>query len=119
MSWEFRRRRLLGLEIDTPVANAAGKVVQTLTGGVSAEAKASVEVLLDSIRGSKMWPTFTKMLQESGVRRCRRFLLSLILLLWLLLLLTLLVLLFLLVLLMFRVFFVAVGGNADAALFFW
>jgi len=62
---------LLGLEIDTPVANAAGKVVQTLTGGVSAEAKASVEVLLDSIRGSKMWPTFTKMLQESGVRRFR------------------------------------------------
>lgn len=59
---------MLGLEIDTPIANGAAKLVQVLTGGVSAEAKASVEVLLDSIRGSKMWPTFSKMLQESGVR---------------------------------------------------
>eukprot|EP00752_Nemacystus_decipiens_P008261 g7387.t1 len=58
---------LLGLEIDTPIANAAAKVAQALGGGVSAEAKESVKVLLDSIRASKMWPTFTKMLTESGV----------------------------------------------------
>lgn len=61
------RHRLLGLEIDTPVANVAAKVGQTLTGGVSSEEKASIAVLLDSIRASKMWPTFTKMLDESGV----------------------------------------------------
>lgn len=59
--------RLLGLEIDTPVANIAAKVALALTGGVSSEAKASIEVLLDSIRSSKMWPIFTKMLQDSGV----------------------------------------------------
>ncbi|CAM9960343.1 unnamed protein product [Scytosiphon promiscuus] len=58
---------LLSLEIDTFVANIAGKVAQAAAGGVSAEAKASVQVLLNSIRSSKMWPTFTRMLQDSGV----------------------------------------------------
>ncbi|CAM9908226.1 unnamed protein product, partial [Hapterophycus canaliculatus] len=58
---------LLSLEVDTPVANLAAKAVQAATGGVSSDEKASIEVLLDSIRSSKMWPTFTRMLQESGV----------------------------------------------------
>lgn len=61
-------QRLLELEIDTPVANLAAKVGQAAAATVSSEAKASVEVLLDSIRASRMWPTFTKMLGESGVR---------------------------------------------------
>lgn len=59
--------RLFGLEVDTPVANTAAKIAQVAAGGVSAEAQASVDVLLDSIRASKTWPSFTKMLRESGV----------------------------------------------------
>lgn len=59
--------RLFGLEADTPVANGAAKIAQAASGGVSSEAKESVEVLLDSIRASRTWPGFTKMLDESGV----------------------------------------------------
>ncbi|CAM9440562.1 unnamed protein product [Ectocarpus sp. 8 AP-2014] len=58
---------LIGLEVDTPVANLASKVAQAVAGGVSSEEKASVEVLLEAIRSSKMWPSFTKMLEESGL----------------------------------------------------
>ncbi|CAM9867534.1 unnamed protein product, partial [Laminaria digitata] len=58
---------LLKLEIDTPVANAAAIVAQAVAGGVSSEQKDSVEVLLDSIRASKVWPKFMEMLEEQNV----------------------------------------------------
>lgn len=60
--------RLLKLEIDTFVANLVGSVAQTLKGGVSAAAKESVEVLLDSIRASKMFPKYQEMLEQMNVR---------------------------------------------------
>lgn len=48
------------LKIDTlPTWSAAGPTQSQLD---------SVEVLLDSIRASKMWPRFTEMLEENNVR---------------------------------------------------
>lgn len=60
--------RLLKLEIDTPVANLVGEVLQKLQGGVSAAAKESVEVLLDSVRASRMFPKYQEMLEQMNVR---------------------------------------------------
>ena len=61
------RLSLLKLEIDTPVANAAAKVAQACAGGVSSSQKKSVAVLLDSIRGSKMFPRYVEMLNQQNV----------------------------------------------------
>ena len=61
------RDRLLNLEADTPVANVAGSVAQ-LFAGVSHEQKASIEVLLESIRCSKMFPKFVEMQKDFNVR---------------------------------------------------
>ena len=60
--------RLAKLEVDTPVSNLAGGVAQTLAGGVSAATKESVEVLLESIRSSKMFPKYQEMLEQMNVR---------------------------------------------------
>ena len=54
--------------MDTPVANAAAAVAQALAGGITSAQKASVDVLLDSIRASKMWPTYVEMLAQNNVR---------------------------------------------------
>lgn len=59
--------RLLTLEVDTPIANVAGKIAQALAGGISSEQKASVKVLLDSITSSRMWPRFVEMMEEQKV----------------------------------------------------
>lgn len=67
----FFEHRLLQLVVDTPVANAAAKVAQTLAGGITDEQKASVEVLLNSIRSSRMFPKFVEMLKEQNVRKLR------------------------------------------------
>eukprot|EP00904_Undaria_pinnatifida_P000524 jgi/Undpi1/10472/HiC_scaffold_29.g12922.m1 len=58
---------LLKLTVDTPVANAAAAVAQALAGGITSAQKASVDVLLDSIRASKMWPTYVEMLAQNNV----------------------------------------------------
>ena len=59
--------RLIKLEFDTPVANGAGQLLQSIKGGVTAEEKASIDVLLESIRSSKMWPKFVKILEKQKV----------------------------------------------------
>lgn len=61
--------RLLKLEIDTFVANIAAFVVQKVKAGVSRAQVASVEVLLDSIRASKMWPKLVEMMEQNNVSR--------------------------------------------------
>lgn len=67
MLWMHGRDRLLKLTIDTPVANAAAFVAQAVKGGVTSAQKASVEVLSESIRESKMWPKYMEMLKENNV----------------------------------------------------
>lgn len=62
------RNRLIKLELDTPAADAAIQAAQALQGGVSAEQKASVEVLLNTIRSSRMWPKYLEMQKEYKVR---------------------------------------------------
>ena len=61
------RNRLLNLEVDRPVANLAASAAQ-LFAGVSREQKASIEVLLESIRSSKMFPKFVEMQKDFNVR---------------------------------------------------
>ncbi|CAN0296296.1 unnamed protein product [Ascophyllum nodosum] len=58
---------LIKLEFDTPVANGVGQLLQSIQSGVTAEEKASMDVLLESIRSSKMWPKFVKILEDQKV----------------------------------------------------
>lgn len=68
------RARLLGLEIDTPVANAVIQTLMKVKGaGATAEQKASVQVLLDSIKASKVWPRFMEVMEKNKVRRVLRY----------------------------------------------
>lgn len=60
--------RLIKLEFDTPVASAAEKLFRTIDGGVTSEEQASMEILLDSIRSSKMWPRFLEVMEDQNVR---------------------------------------------------
>lgn len=57
---------MIELEIDTPVANAAAKLAQR-SKKPSAEQLASVEVILEAIRASKVWNGFVDMLKEKNV----------------------------------------------------
>ncbi|CAM9689272.1 unnamed protein product [Ascophyllum nodosum] len=57
---------LLNLEVDRPVANLAASAAQ-LFAGVSREQKASIEVLLESIRSSKMFPKFVEMQKDFNI----------------------------------------------------
>ena len=59
--------RLIKLDFDTPVANGVGQLLQSIQSGVTAEEKASMDVLLESIRSSKMWPKFVKILEDQKV----------------------------------------------------
>ena len=61
------RGRLLGLEIDTPVANAVIQAIQKVKSGATKEQMASVQVLLDSITSSEAWPRFTEVLEKNKV----------------------------------------------------
>lgn len=61
----FCPNRLIKLEIDTPIANLAAQLAQG--PGITSEQKASSEVILDSIRSSKMWPKFDKIAEEHQV----------------------------------------------------
>ncbi|CAM9542239.1 unnamed protein product [Ascophyllum nodosum] len=58
---------LIKLEFDTPLVEAAWRALQSMNEGVTAEEKASMEVLLDSIRSSKMWPKFVEILDDQKV----------------------------------------------------
>lgn len=58
---------LLKLVVDTPVANAAAKAAQAIAAGLSGTQEASVEVLLESIRSSRMYPKFVEMLEAQNV----------------------------------------------------
>ncbi len=60
------RYRLIALEIDTPVANAVAKLLQR-SKKPSAEQLASVEVILEAIRASKVWNGFVDALKEKNV----------------------------------------------------
>lgn len=55
--------------VDTPVANAAAKAAQAIAAGLSGTQEASVEVLLESIRSSRMYPKFVEMLEAQNVRK--------------------------------------------------
>lgn len=62
------RARLLGIEIDTPVASFAIQALQKLQGGGPTEdQKKSVKILLDSITSSKAWPRFMEVLKTNNV----------------------------------------------------
>ncbi|CAM9150393.1 unnamed protein product, partial [Sphacelaria rigidula] len=59
---------LIKLDVDRPIANAVAQLAQSgLGGGITKNQKASVDVVLDSIRSSKMWPRFTEVLEEMKV----------------------------------------------------
>ena len=64
--------RLIKLEFDTPLANGVGQILQRVKGGgVTSEEKASIEVLLESIRSSKMWPRLIDILEDQKVvKKC-------------------------------------------------
>ncbi|CAM9605170.1 unnamed protein product, partial [Hapterophycus canaliculatus] len=57
---------LIGLEIDTPVANAVAQLLQ-LRKKPSAEQLASVDRIADAIRSSKVWAGFAGMLKGSNL----------------------------------------------------
>lgn len=62
MKWN----RLFNIEVDTAVANFALSIAQSFTG-VTKEQKASVEVILDAIRSSKMFNKFVEMQKDYNV----------------------------------------------------
>ncbi|CAM9321677.1 unnamed protein product [Scytosiphon promiscuus] len=57
---------LIGLEIDTPVANAVAKLLQRKKKP-SADQLASVDRIADAIRSSKVWAGFAGMLKDSNL----------------------------------------------------
>ncbi|CAM9321604.1 unnamed protein product, partial [Scytosiphon promiscuus] len=57
---------LIGLEIDTPVANAVAQLLQ-LKKKPSADQLASVDRIADAIRSSKVWAGFAEMLKDSNL----------------------------------------------------
>ena len=75
--------RLISLECDTPLINGVWQIFQSILKAADSVRQyvltvfqsdqipnsdnASMEVLLESIRSSKMWPKFVKILEEQKV----------------------------------------------------